>query len=92
MSSLIPILVFAAATSDRDIAHRSGNQSDTFEVGLGNLKLVYSRKEGKLTQYINRKRKVCDLYDTLLVIIYIHLEIKHKTLLVLLNMHTISFI
>lgn len=48
----------AAATSDRDIAHRSGNESDAFEVGLGNLKLVYSRKEGKLTQYINRKRKV----------------------------------
>jgi hypothetical protein len=53
MSSLIQILVLAAAISDRDIAHRSGNQSDTFEVGLGNLKLVYSMKEGKLTQYIN---------------------------------------
>jgi hypothetical protein len=80
MSSLIQILVLGAAISDRDIAHRSGNQSDTFEVGLGNLKLVYSRKEGKLTQYINRKIMVCDLYDTLLVIFYIHLEIKTQNL------------
>ncbi|WJX41060.1 alpha-mannosidase [Trifolium repens] len=48
----------AATISDRHIGYKSGSQNDTFEVGLGNLKLIYSGKEGKLTQYINRKRKV----------------------------------
>ncbi|XP_061344400.1 probable alpha-mannosidase At5g13980 [Gastrolobium bilobum] len=36
----------------------SGSQSGTIEVGLGNLKLIYSEKEGKLTQYINSRSKV----------------------------------
>lgn len=59
--------MFAATISDSHVEHRSGSPSDTFEVGLGNLKLIYSGKEGKLTQYINRKRKVYDLDDTLLI-------------------------
>jgi hypothetical protein len=63
-------LAIAATISDRHIGYKSGSQNDTFEVGLGNLKLIYSGKEGKLTQYINRKRKVCDLDGTLLYIMY----------------------
>ncbi|KAI5404766.1 probable alpha-mannosidase At5g13980 [Lathyrus oleraceus] len=53
----------AATISDSHIEHRSGSPSDTFEVGLGNLKLIYSGKEAKLTQYINRKRKVKESLD-----------------------------
>ncbi|GAU38122.1 hypothetical protein TSUD_318090 [Trifolium subterraneum] len=53
----------AATISDRHIGYRSGSPNDTFEVGLGNLKLIYSGKEGKLTQYINRKRKVKESLD-----------------------------
>ncbi|KAK7316862.1 hypothetical protein RJT34_00622 [Clitoria ternatea] len=48
----------AATISDIHTAYKSGNQSGTHEVGLGNLNLIYSVKEGKLTQYINNKSKV----------------------------------
>ncbi|XP_027356605.1 probable alpha-mannosidase At5g13980 isoform X1 [Abrus precatorius] len=48
----------AATISDRYTAYKSENQSDTIQVGLGNLKLFYSVKEGKLTQYINSRSKV----------------------------------
>ncbi|XP_052182651.1 probable alpha-mannosidase At5g13980 [Diospyros lotus] len=34
------------------------SQSDSIEVGPGNLKLVYSTNEGKLTEYINKKHLV----------------------------------
>lgn len=47
----------SATISDRHTAYRSGNQNDTFEVGPGNLKLVYSGIQGKLT-YINNRSKV----------------------------------
>ncbi|KAK7350740.1 hypothetical protein VNO77_09651 [Canavalia gladiata] len=48
----------AATISDRHTTYKSGNRSDTIEVGLGNLKLIYSVKEGKLTKYINSRSKV----------------------------------
>ncbi|KAK7282128.1 hypothetical protein RIF29_10693 [Crotalaria pallida] len=48
----------AATISDTHTTHKPGNQSDTIKVGPGNLKLIYSKKEGKLTQYINSKSKV----------------------------------
>ncbi|KHN31257.1 Lysosomal alpha-mannosidase [Glycine soja] len=47
-----------ATISDRDTAYQSWNKSDTITVGLKNLKLVYSVKEGKLTKYINSRSKV----------------------------------
>ncbi|CAK8568069.1 unnamed protein product [Lathyrus sativus] len=53
----------AATISDSHIEHRSGRPGNKFEVGLGNLKLIYSEKKAKLTQYINRKRKVKESID-----------------------------
>ncbi|OIW19935.1 hypothetical protein TanjilG_30849 [Lupinus angustifolius] len=47
-----------ATISDTHTTYKSGNQSDTIKVGIGNLKLIYSKKEGKLTQYINSRSKV----------------------------------
>ncbi|CAL0305214.1 unnamed protein product [Lupinus luteus] len=47
-----------ATISDTNTAYKSRNQSDTIKVGIGNLKLIYSKKEGKLTQYINSRSKV----------------------------------
>ncbi|KAL8474413.1 hypothetical protein ACS0TY_031036 [Phlomoides rotata] len=35
-----------------------GSQTGAIEVGPGNLKLMYSRKDGKLTQYTNSKNSV----------------------------------
>lgn len=62
----------AATISDRDTAYQSWNKSDTITVGLKNLNLVYSVKEGKLIQYINSRSKVCDLDGILLFVpIYI---------------------
>ncbi|XP_073225139.1 probable alpha-mannosidase At5g13980 isoform X2 [Cicer arietinum] len=59
-SAIVPPLGFSTyyVSNAKKSAYKSGSQSDGFEVGLGNLKLIYSGKEGKLTQYINRKRKV----------------------------------
>lgn len=51
-------LAFAATISDTHIEYRSESQRDILEVGIGNLKLIYSGKEGKLTQYINSRSKV----------------------------------
>ncbi|CDP17307.1 unnamed protein product [Coffea canephora] len=49
----------AATTSVREKFYRSdGNQNDAIEVGPGNLKLVYSGSDGKLTGYINGKNMV----------------------------------
>lgn len=48
----------SASISDRDTGYKSWNKSDTITVGIKNLKLVYSVKEGKLTQYINSRSKV----------------------------------
>ncbi|XP_057465092.1 probable alpha-mannosidase At5g13980 [Actinidia eriantha] len=36
----------------------TGSPNDTIEVGPGNLKLIYSANEGKLTQYVNRRSSV----------------------------------
>ena len=52
-------VVSAATTSVREKFYRSdGNQNDDIEVGPGNLKLVYSGSDGKLTGYINGKNMV----------------------------------
>ncbi|MED6211149.1 hypothetical protein PIB30_070832 [Stylosanthes scabra] len=53
----------AATISDRYTPYKSRNQKDTIEVGPGNLKLIYSEKEAKLTQYINTKSKVKESID-----------------------------
>ncbi|KAF7840227.1 putative alpha-mannosidase [Senna tora] len=53
----------AATISDRKTAYQSGNQSQSIEVGPGNLKLVYSGNEGKLTDYINTRSKVKESID-----------------------------
>ncbi|XLR53668.1 hypothetical protein S83_004340 [Arachis hypogaea] len=56
----------AATISDTYTPYKSRNQKDTIEVGPGNLKLIYSEKKAKLTEYINSKSKVCNLDGTLL--------------------------
>ncbi|XP_054805405.1 probable alpha-mannosidase At5g13980 isoform X2 [Prosopis cineraria] len=48
----------SAVISDRQTEYESGSQDQSFEVGPGNLKLVYSGNEGKLTDYINTRSKV----------------------------------
>lgn len=76
----MPCYAIAATISDRHTAYKSGNQNDTFEVGPGNLKLVYSGIQGKLT-YINNRSKVCEMA------VYLHLEQKiNPYKLVLLKM------
>ncbi|KAK8465738.1 hypothetical protein PHAVU_009G161600 [Phaseolus vulgaris] len=47
-----------ATVSDRDAAYKSKNWSDAITVGPENLKLTYSVKERKLTEYINYRSKV----------------------------------
>ncbi|KAL5564813.1 hypothetical protein UlMin_027977 [Ulmus minor] len=48
-----------ASSSEREIVYFSGrSHNHTVEVGSGNLKLVYSGKDGKLTKYINSRRSV----------------------------------
>ncbi|KAL4344143.1 hypothetical protein AHAS_Ahas11G0148900 [Arachis hypogaea] len=46
-----------ATISETNTPYKSRNQKDTIEVGPGNLKLIYSEKEEKLTEYINSKSK-----------------------------------
>lgn len=49
----------AAGVSEKQTANESQRgQNQTIEVGPGNLKLVYSGKDGKLTKYINIKSLV----------------------------------
>ncbi|CAJ1974897.1 unnamed protein product [Sphenostylis stenocarpa] len=52
-----------ATISDREVAGKSGNKSDTITVGLENLKLTYSVKEEKLTRYFNSRSKVEESLD-----------------------------
>ncbi|KAJ8772488.1 hypothetical protein K2173_027665 [Erythroxylum novogranatense] len=47
-----------ATTSDRQRPSTKLAQTDGIEIGPGDLKLIYSRKEGKLTQYINSRSSV----------------------------------
>ncbi|XP_047167548.1 probable alpha-mannosidase At5g13980 isoform X2 [Vigna umbellata] len=47
-----------ATISDRHVVHKSKNESDIITVGPENLKLTYSVKERKLTDYINSRSKV----------------------------------
>ncbi|KAJ4728880.1 Alpha-mannosidase [Melia azedarach] len=54
----------AASHSEMQTVYKSEvGQNDTIEVGPGNLKLIYSGKEGKLTQYINSKSSVNKLVE-----------------------------
>ncbi|QCE14629.1 lysosomal alpha-mannosidase [Vigna unguiculata] len=50
-----------ATISDRHASHKSKNGSDVITVGPENLKLTYSEKKGKLTEYINSRSKVCEV-------------------------------
>ncbi|KAI8018947.1 putative alpha-mannosidase [Camellia lanceoleosa] len=48
-----------ASTSVTQTSYKvTGSQNDTIEVGPGNLKLIYSANEGKLTQYVNTRSSV----------------------------------
>ncbi|BFG32218.1 hypothetical protein CerSpe_184920 [Prunus speciosa] len=48
-----------ATSSARQTVYKSeASQNDTIEVGPGNLKLIYSGNEGKLTQYFNSRSSV----------------------------------
>ncbi|GMP34294.1 hypothetical protein CsSME_00007221 [Camellia sinensis var. sinensis] len=48
-----------ASTSVTQTSYKvTGSQNDTIEVGPGNLKLIYSANEGKLTQYVNTRSLV----------------------------------
>nr|XP_029145752.1 protein FAR1-RELATED SEQUENCE 7-like [Arachis hypogaea] len=49
--------MLGATISETNTPYKSRNQKDTIEVGPGNLKLIYSEKEEKLTEYINSKSK-----------------------------------
>ena len=40
-----------------------GSTNNNIEVGQGNLKLLYSADEGKLSQYVNRRNLVSSLYQ-----------------------------
>ncbi|KAL4393967.1 hypothetical protein AHAS_Ahas02G0104900 [Arachis hypogaea] len=51
-------LTLGATISDTYTPYKSRNQKDTIEVGPGNLKLIYSEKKAKLTEYINSKSKL----------------------------------
>ncbi|KAI9114327.1 hypothetical protein K1719_014555 [Acacia pycnantha] len=53
----------SAVISERFTAYKSGSQNQSFEVGPGNLKLVYSVDKGKLTDYINTRSKVKESMD-----------------------------
>ncbi|KAG8652721.1 alpha-mannosidase At3g26720 isoform X2 [Manihot esculenta] len=48
----------AAAVSRQKVYNSEVTQNDSIEIGPGNLKLIYSGKEGKLTQYINGRNSV----------------------------------
>lgn len=53
------ILSFGKIVGSAVISERlTGSQNQSFEVGPGNLKLVYSGNQGKLTDYINARSKV----------------------------------
>ena len=57
--------IFAAGASERETVYISdGNQNHTIKVGQGNLKLVYSGKDGKLKKYINKRSLVCFYLET----------------------------
>jgi len=48
------------STSVKDVIHTdTGN--DDIEIGTGNLKLIYSGNEGKLSQYVNTRTSVSKL-------------------------------
>uniref|UniRef100_A0A2P2LJ09 alpha-mannosidase n=2 Tax=Rhizophora mucronata TaxID=61149 RepID=A0A2P2LJ09_RHIMU len=49
----------AAASDSQRMYHTEPGQSDKIKVGPGDLKLIYSRKEGKLTAYISKRSLVC---------------------------------
>lgn len=52
--------MFAAGGSERESVFVSDrNEDQKIKVGTGNLKLVYSGKNGKITTYINKRSMVC---------------------------------
>lgn len=56
----VPFFTNAAATFATQTLYESkGSENGIIEVGPGNLKLIYSASEGKLTQYVNTKSLVC---------------------------------
>ncbi|KAL4393968.1 hypothetical protein AHAS_Ahas02G0105000 [Arachis hypogaea] len=55
-----------ATILDTYTPYKSRNQKNTIEVGPENLKLIYYKKEAKLTEYINSKSKIYNLDGALL--------------------------
>lgn len=65
MHILFVSVSIACASFARSTVYKSlGSRNGAIEVGKGNLKLIYSQDEGKLTCYINSKSLVCYVVDT----------------------------
>lgn len=64
--TLCDLFTYAASSSSsiKSIPYTfSGSQTGVIEIGRGNLKLIYSGDDGKLTQYVNSKSSVCNLQN-----------------------------
>ncbi|EEF51696.1 probable alpha-mannosidase At5g13980 [Ricinus communis] len=59
IASAPPTAKRTAAFSEAQTVHKTrATQYGTIEIGPGNLKLIYSGKDGKIAQYINRRTSV----------------------------------
>lgn len=65
-------MMSTAAVSRQKVYNSEVTQNDSIEIGPGNLKLIYSGKEGKLTQYINGRNSVCEIGS-----IFMHISKEH---------------
>ncbi|KAJ4838393.1 hypothetical protein Tsubulata_017421, partial [Turnera subulata] len=52
------VVAAASASGRKNLYNVDASQNDTVEIGPGNLKLIYSAKEGKLVQYVNKRSSV----------------------------------
>lgn len=76
--SLLYITDAAATLVSQTLYKSEGSENDAIEVGPGNLKLIYSGIEGKLSQYVNNRSSVCHchlcyinhLFFNMLIILY----------------------
>lgn len=49
--------------------YTSGGVGNNIEIGQGNLKLLYSADEGKLTQYVNSNNKVFSVVTAFITVL-----------------------
>ncbi|KAM7475796.1 hypothetical protein LguiB_023039 [Lonicera macranthoides] len=54
----VPPLDASATLVSQTLYKSEGSENETIEVGRGNLKLIYSGIEGKLTQYVNNRSSI----------------------------------